>query len=385
MRNRIKIAIDLLWLKPQSIGGTEVVIRTLLDNFGKMEHLYKFVLLAAKDNAYSLQKYCEHQDIFEIMICNIATLPIERRLLWQNIHLPHLLEKANIHNYFCPVYVRPIRKLKGIKSIVVIHDLQLLHYPEYFSKARYYWCRYAWKRGINTSDCVVTVSKFCRQDIMKHYKADSKKIKVIYNPISIANAFAEYDTVAKKYSIGVEGYYYTILSPLRHKNLITLLMAMEKIKSIHTEDKKIPKLLISGINGGILNELKQYCIEHNLQDLCIFTGYVSDKERNTLMKESNLFLFPSVFEGFGMPIIEAMQLGCKVITTKCASIPEISQGKAIYVEDPYSVDEWIEKIEVTQTGQKKGKVFFFEEYNEAYSARQYLELFNKYFKILDAL
>lgn len=379
MRDRIKIAIDLLWLKPQSIGGTEVVIRTLLDNFGKMEHLYKFVLLAAKDNAYSLQKYCEQQDMFEIMICNIATLPIGRRLIWQNVHLPHLLEKANLHNYFCPVYVRPVRKLKGINSIIVIHDLQLLHYPEYFSKARYYWCRYAWKRGINTSDCVVTVSKFCRQDISKYYQADSKKIKVIYNPISTANEFADYDIISKKYNIGVERFYYTILSPLKHKNLITILKVMEKIKAVSAENEKIPKLLISGINGGIIDELKQYCIEHNLQDLCIFTGYVSDRERNTLMKECSLFLFPSVFEGFGMPVIEAMQLGCKVITTKCASIPEISQGKAVYVEDPYCVNEWIEKIESTQSAKKEGHTVCFAEYDEMYAARQYLKLFREYF------
>ena len=104
------------------------------------------------------------------------------------------------------------------------------------------------------------------------------------------------------------------------------------------------KLLISGVNGNAAEELKKQIRDMNLQDAVILTGFVSNEERNALYQNCHTFLFPSVFEGFGMPPIEAMLFHTRVITTRCASIPEVTQGKAVYVDDPYDVDEWIDKL-----------------------------------------
>jgi len=117
---------------------------------------------------------------------------------------------------------------------------------------------------------------------------------------------------------------------------------MEKI--VHSEYDLPKKLVISGVNGNSAEELKKQIKDKNLQDAVILTGFVSNEERNTLYQNCHTFLFPSVFEGFGMPPIEAMLFGTRVITTRCASIPEVTQSKAIYVDDPYDVDEWIDKI-----------------------------------------
>ena len=109
------------------------------------------------------------------------------------------------------------------------------------------------------------------------------------------------------------------------------------------------KLLISGVNGQAAGQLQRQIKEMHLEGHIILTGFIRNEERNTLYRECHTFLFPSVFEGFGMPTIEAMLFGTQVVTTKCSSIPEITQGKAVYVEDPYDIEEWIEKIQTGKT------------------------------------
>ena len=143
------------------------------------------------------------------------------------------------------------------------------------------------------------------------------------------------------------------------------------------KQKKI-KLLISGIKGDHYDYLHEYIDSHTLGNNCIFTGFVSDAERNTLMKYCNFFLFPSIFEGFGMPVVEAMRLGAKVITTRYTSIEEVSKGKAIYVNDPFDEKEWIDKIKgmsIASAGPSK-----FEEYDMYYIANQYIHLFKEIHK-----
>ena len=162
----------------------------------------------------------------------------------------------------------------------------------------------------------------------------------------------------------------------KHKNLISLINVIKEIK-----DKKVNlpnKLVISGVGGpnreNLINQIKEMRIEENI----IITDFVSNKVRNSLTKNSNVFLFPSIFEGFGIPPVEAMGLGARVITTKCTSLPEVTRGKCSYVENPTSSEEWIEKLQEVQ-GTKPEK-YIFEEYDAVKIARQYLNLFYEIMK-----
>ena len=116
-------------------------------------------------------------------------------------------------------------------------------------------------------------------------------------------------------------------------------------EKIAKENIDLPKkLLVSGINGNAADALRAELKSKGLEDAVVFTGFVDNDVRNTLYAHCRAFLFPSVFEGFGMTPVEAMFYGKTVITTKCASIPEVTQNKAVYVNDPYDLDEWIEKM-----------------------------------------
>ena len=186
--------------------------------------------------------------------------------------------------------------------------------------------------------------------------------------------YVDFSLLESKYNIRQHEYYYTVVSMLPHKNLVTLLRAMQKVKVEHPSDL-CQKLVVSGVNGISRKDIESFIKENHLEGNIILTGYIPDNERNTLIKNTRAFLFPSVFEGFGVPPIEAMMLGTSVITTKCASLYEITEGKATYVDNPYDVDEWIAKL--SDINYSKSQKFIFPNYSLEKSSTAYLKLLHE--------
>lgn len=188
---------------------------------------------------------------------------------------------------------------------------------------------------------IVAISNFVAEDLIKTYRYKRDKLVIIYNPAMInKDDFCDFNTLAGKYEISKKSYYYTVSQMIPHKNIETLIKVIAELK----KDGEDSKLLISGINGNAVDSIKNKMREYNIEDNVVFTGYVTDTVRNTLYKYSKEFLFSSVFEGFGIPPIEAMMCGANVVATKCACIPEVTQGKAEYVDDPYDEQDWIKHM-----------------------------------------
>lgn len=339
----MKFAIDLLWVRKGKIGGTESYVKNLLD--GMVENINssndKMFFLVSKDNKMDFLKYSSCNNI-EIIVCNIYSKSVWKRILWQNLYLGGILKRRGIKICFEPIYSKPIFGVKGIDFVTTIHDLQALHYPEYQGFLKLLWLKFSWKNSILTSKKIIAISRFVYEDIVKEYKVDKKKIHIIYNPIKIEeNEIEEFSKITEKYHIRRKEYYYTVSSLLPHKNLITLIKMMNYIVK---KNLNLPqKLVISGV--GDESDINKVISIYHLSKNIIFTGFISNAERNSLYRNCNIFLFPSLFEGFGMPLIEASFMGCKIITTNCTAIPEISQGKLIYVKNPKDEKEWIKVIE----------------------------------------
>lgn len=337
----MEIAIDLLWLRPRQVGGTEFYIRNLLDGFLKLDRDFRFVLMVSEDNAETFEKY-EKDSRFRLLRTKVRSANIAGRILWQYFFQNRLLRKNGLRRCFIPVYCRPLFN-GGITYINVIHDLQAYHYPQYHPFHEIAYSRLSWWLDSRLSRKIIAISGWVKEDILRKYRIPENKIRVIYNPILIhPDELGESEMLQRKFSVKEKGYFYTVSQMIPHKNLATLIRMMEFIKK---NQEKLPhKLLISGVNGNAAEELRKTIREKNLEKNVVLTGFVENQERNVLYKNCFAFLFPSIFEGFGMPPIEAMLLGATVVTTKCASIPEVTQNKANYVEDPFDEKEWVKAI-----------------------------------------
>lgn len=337
-----EVAIDLLWLRPKKVGGTEFYIRNLLDGFLLLREEFHFVLLTTLDNADTFTHYLEDER-FRMITINIRAEEIGKRLIWQNLFENRLLKKNGLQVCFCPVFFRPFWNC-GVTWINTIHDIQAYHYPQYHPLYETIYSWLCWQTNRLFSKKIITISEYVKQDLIAHFKFRPGKIQVIYNPVSITEPDPViFEELRKKYGVENDNYYYTISQLIPHKNLMTLVNVMEKIKK---EKPDLPhRLLISGVSGFNSDKLKAMIREKELENEVVLTGFVEDEVKFSLLKNCRAFLFPSVFEGFGIPPIEAMMLGTPVITTKCTSIPEVTQNQANYVENPYNADDWIAHME----------------------------------------
>ncbi len=362
----MKIGVDLLWVRVGKCGGTESFIRNLLSGFAEYDNKNEYYLFTTLDNAESFAHYCKESKAFHLVKCPIESMSRIKRIAWENTNLDKEAKGLGIDLMYIPVYSMPHRSKKnGIPYVTTIHDLQGFHYPEYFSKPRLFFLKKKWKYAVANSEKIVAISEFTKSDIVKHYSEAEEKTEVIFNPVILGDTSLTADGL-NKFGVVPEEYFFCLSSMLPHKNLGTILKTMALRKE---------KLVLSGVGGSPENrqKLEELINALGIKDRIIVTGFISDAERNMLNKYCKLFLFPSVFEGFGMPPVEAMMLGKKVVTTEKTSIKEITCGKAFYVKDPFDEKEWSKRID--EALESKQEEVSFEQYGLERVTGEYIRLF----------
>lgn len=358
------IGIDLLWVRPGIVGGTESFIRNLMDGFGQYDKENKYVLFVARDNVESFRGYEEYTNM-RLRVCEVECARQWKRILWENLHLDGAVKKEGVDVMFIPVYSKPITYGSGIPYVCVIHDVQALHYPEYFSKGKRLFLKYMWWYACRSANLILTDSNFCEQDLKERYTFAAERIKTMYVPIISLDTQYSFSKLHEKYGISSGNYYYCVSSMLPHKNLDTILQVLAK----HKEKGNETPLVISGV-GGVKDSFAKRVTGLGIEKLVIDTGFVSNEERDCLYENCKVFLFPSIFEGFGMPPVEAMRKGKCVVTTRKSCLEEVTEGKAVYVDNPLDVEEWIEKIQVAE--QRECKKEAFDQYELNNIVRQYM-------------
>jgi glycosyltransferase involved in cell wall biosynthesis len=253
--------------------------------------------------------------------------------LWEHFQLPHILERNRVDVLHGPATLIPLRPSE-YASVVTIHDLVAFLFPETIPRKYAVYMRWLLRRVVSRADRIISVSHNTKEDLKRILKVDPDKITVVheaaqpgFRPIKDADKL---DWVRRSY--GIRGpFFYHVGNIEPRKNLVRLVKAFMLLRS---EMKTDAQLVITGQKGWLTGQLFRSLGALNLSDDVIFTGYVPHEELPILMNAAEAFVFPSLYEGFGLPALEAMSCGTPVITSNISSLPEIV-GRAAVLVDPH--------------------------------------------------
>lgn len=333
----MRIGINALYLLPGKVGGSEVYIRNLV----------RLLVNEDRDNEYFIFINRESQGVFEqiapginIVSCRVRAASRPARILWEQFVLPFQIKRYGIDillsagmtaPFFCPV-----------TSVLVIFDLQHINQPDNFSKPYLVFLRAIIYLSAKSADGIITISQKVRQDIVKYYRILPEKIAVTYLAID-HNTFRPRDKsdiarIRKKYNLPERFMLYPA-SSLPHKNHERLLLAYKKIR----ERWKDMKLVLIGARDKGYDVIAEKINNLGLQDDVVFLGWLPFEDIPLLYCASGVFVFPSLHEGFGIPILEAMGCGVPVICSGIEPIKEIAGNGALFV-DPYNPENIAEGV-----------------------------------------
>jgi len=249
--------------------------------------------------------------------------------LWYDIKVPAVLRKYKADVFvscdgFCSLRTK-------VPQCLVVHDLAFLHYPSFIKKSHLLFYKRYTPKFLTKAISVATVSEFSRQDIITQYKTDATKIDVVFNGVKeIFQPVSDEDKAAtkNKYTDGKEYFVYAgAIHP--RKNLMNLLKAFSVFKKRQQTNMK---LVLAGRLAWKYESFKEKLKSFKYRNDVVMTGYVDDKELFQLIGSAYGMVYPSLLEGFGVPVLEAMQCDVPVITSANSSMQEIAKDAALYVD-----------------------------------------------------
>lgn len=279
----------------------------------------------------------------------ISNITSEKNVILSHSKIYTLKEQVDLLNvipncelFWSPHFNIPLFKIKAKKKLVTIHDIN--HLQVWFrkglkSKFTSEIARFFIRKALNVSDKVITVSEFTKSELVKKFNVPVSKIDVIHLGVDFTrfNSHIKIDEdTLKKYNISKP--YLLYLGNIKpHKNLLRLIQSFEKLGYTNYE------LIIAGEKDRFIKRHKEFYqiyqnLSRSIKECIKFTGFVDDIDLPKIISGSRLMIFPSLYEGFGLPPLEAMACGCPVVASNLGSIPEIC-GDAVKYFNPYDIDE----------------------------------------------
>ncbi len=301
---------------------------------------------------------------------NFQFKKISWQRLWTQGGLARQTFADKLDVLFVPAHTIPIIRRPGLKTVVTVHDLGSEYLPGMHQVKQRFYLGFMQKVQLRSATKIIAVSEATKEDLVKKIGIDSKKIKVVYEgydkklfrPIRgdlLVNSLKRYDLQSGNYFLFVG-----TVQP--RKNLERLIKAFSSFVIRHSSNlKKIRiaknelQLVIAGSKGWLSDEIYKLPKKLGIDEKVKFLGYVSDQDLPALYSGAVALTFPSLFEGFGLPILEAQASGCPVLTSNISSMPEVAgpaaAGGSVLV-DPYSVDGIVKGMERVKLEGERGKL-----------------------------
>lgn len=283
------------------------------------------------------------------------------KFLWSQIFLPInlFLKHRNLSVFLSPAHYAP--RWCPVPTVVVIHDLSFFYYPESFLKKDLYqlraWTQYSVKQAAH----VITVSETTRKDVLLHYRIPENKVTTVHNGFTAATVKSSKPSlpIADTFLL-----YVTTIQP--RKNIMRLLIAFEALLINHPT----LHLYIVGKKGWLYEEIFDYVQRHHLEKSVTCTGYLSESEKLWMNEHAKLVVLPGLYEGFGLPMLEAFSAGVPVAASNTGALPEVGSDACTYFEplDAVNISQIIHKTlsdekvrsNLVTAGKKRLKTFDWE-------------------------
>jgi glycosyltransferase involved in cell wall biosynthesis len=333
-----KVGINLLWMVPGVVGGSETYTTRTLRGLAERYSDLDYTLFALPELATA---YPDLARTFKTVYAPVSGRRKPTRVLaGENTWLARQCLKRRINLVHHAGGVIPL--VSPGRAVLTIHDLQYLYYPEYFTRSKLAYLRRMVPRSADAARLILTPSEYTRRTVIDRLEADPSIVVVVPHGISQRESETSVADVRANYDIKGRFFLYPA-STYPHKNHLVLVQALARLLETHPE----VTLVLTGARGSeqwgtarstegrLAEEIRRLGIEERVRPL----GYVSARDLDALYREAVALTFPSRFEGFGAPILEAWSRGCPVIAADATALPEIV-GDAGYLISPDNSEDW---------------------------------------------
>jgi glycosyltransferase involved in cell wall biosynthesis len=307
----LRIGVNALYLIPGGVGGTEIYLRNLLAALAEIDSVNHYVVFTNRETGVDLVP-ARANFVNARQAVRASFRPL--RILWEQFVLPFSVRKHRLDVLFNPGFTAPL--VCGCPMVTVFHDLQHKRHPEYFRWFDLpFWRLFLWGAA-RRSRGLIAVSQATRDDLERYYGVGAR---VIHH--GVERGFFEIAAAREP-----KDYLLCVSTSHPHKNLTSLLRA-------YGQPGGLPPLVITGVRGFAARE-----VEEMAGDSVKITGWIPREELYELFRRARGFIYPSTFEGFGMPVLEAMAAGVPVA---CSDIPPLREiaGSTVHYFDPASESE----------------------------------------------
>ncbi len=326
----MRIAINTLPLLDHKAGAeryTQNIINHLVRLNG--DHQYHLILSRINQSLYR-----PNRGNFQQTVVNVNTRYKLLRILSEQIYLPRLLQQQGVDLLFSPCNIGP--RFLSVPLVITLFDLHWLRFPELFSPFRLAYLRRALTWSTRKAEAVLTISENSKKDLINMLSVPEEKITVTY--VGLDPLFREIPEKSELRDLrrryGLKDRFILSVGQLhKRKNIPGLLQAYRRFAA---HSPLNVQLVLAGGEGDGAAEVRE-AVRPIGRDRVIFTGCLPDEDLLRFYHAAECLVYPSFYEGFGLPVLEAMACGCPVITSNVSSLPEVA-GEAALLIDPYRIE-----------------------------------------------
>ncbi|MBN2585283.1 glycosyltransferase family 4 protein [Patescibacteria group bacterium] len=351
----MRIGIDMRGLLTGKRSGVEQYTLKILENLLSLDHHNTYVLfyVSYRDLDKRFEKLLVEapflkQSNVEVKTLKWVNFPLLLHAVWKPLDWPKVDKICNGLDLMWLPFPRLLPLSRRCKLIITFHDLIPEIFPQFYTwQSRLWQWQMSYPYLARRAEKIIAVSESTAKDLVQIYGVDAKKIQVVYEGVDdiyfSPPSLRLQRSVQKKFKIDQDFIYY-VGSIEPRKNLPMVIRGLAHIKAQPKFDKM--KLVISGGKSWLAESIYEEVNNLKLKKSVIFTGQVTEMEKIALLYRAKVFAFPSLYEGFGLPVIEAFATGCPVITSNVSALPEVAGGAAALIDpkEQASFNQALEKI-----------------------------------------